>query len=84
MLRRPHAARKGTQMKVLRTHDVLPPKASEPDFRGLKRIMASFIVAIVVCILMFAVTAIREARLQAAAKPLTIHPCTCMGRCLRR
>jgi len=70
-------------MKALRANDVLCPKAPEPDFRGLRRILAMFIAGVVACAGVCAVTIIHEARRghkQASAQV----PCTCMGRCLHR
>ena len=70
-------------MKVLRTHDYLQPVALQPDFRGLKRIMAMFITAIVVCAGICAVTIIRDARQHRPQHSDARVRCTCMGTCLR-
>ena len=68
-------------MTVLRAHDYI--KAPEPDFRGLKRILALFIVGVLACVGISAVTIIHEARRGNAHVSAQI-PCACMGRCLRR
>ncbi len=80
---RPHSPGEGKVMRVLRSHDYLP-LAPEPDFRGLKRIMAMFITAIVVCAGICAVTIIRDARQHSHVQHAEVQVrCTCMGRCLR-
>jgi hypothetical protein len=72
-------------MKVLRAHDVLPlMEQREPGFRGLRRIMAWFIVAVVVAVILCAATAIRDAGIQAKTIRPPVQPCICMGKCLKR
>jgi hypothetical protein len=73
-------------MKPLRGRGVLPrPEfhSAEPDFRGLRRILAMFIVGVVVCAAICATTIIRDARRQRTI-PRQATACTCMGACLRR
>jgi hypothetical protein len=71
-------------MKPLRAHDVLPRPDFPPagDFRGLRRILAMFIVGVVGCAAICAVTIIRDAR-RSRPVPRPAMACTCMGACLR-
>jgi hypothetical protein len=71
-------------MKALRAHDYIPRPELPPaeDFRGLRRILAMFIVGLVVCAWICALTIIRDAR-HSRPVPHTATACTCMGDCLR-
>lgn len=68
-------------MKPLRAHDY-PSPVPEPDFRGLRRIMAGFILAILFCVAMIIITTIRTARMHHVPAAPAIR-CICMGRCMR-
>jgi hypothetical protein len=81
MRRRTRDPGEGNTMTVLRAHDYL--KAPEPDFRGLRRILAVFIVGVVACAGICALTIVYEAR-RGNGKAAAQVSCTCMGLCLRR
>jgi hypothetical protein len=72
-------------MNVNRAHDYLPLPAPKPEFKELRRIMAGFIVATVICAGICAATIVRD---NALHKQHPYHAasqvrCTCMGRCPR-
>jgi len=68
-------------VNALRAHDFVIPKAPEPDLRGLRRILAIFIIGVVASAVVCAILLVREAR-RGHTQSVQI-PCTCMGRCLR-
>ena len=79
-----HAHSKGAAMSVIRAHDILPRNTEPaPDFKGLRRIMAAFITAMVLCVAIWTALMIRDARIDRTARPVAHLQCTCTGRCLR-
>jgi hypothetical protein len=71
-------------MKPLRAHDYFPRPEFPPagDFRGLRRILAMFIIGIAVSAAICATLIICEAT-RPRPVPHATTACTCMGACLR-
>jgi hypothetical protein len=68
-------------MKVLRAHDYPQnQKAPEPDFRGLRRIMAFFLTALILSTLICAATIIRDGTHHSTMPVAVHHPCASSGR----
>jgi hypothetical protein len=70
-------------MKPLRAHDCLPhARQPEPDFKGLDRIMAAFLAAMVFCLVICTLVIIRDAGVHRQGKRQAVT-CACTGRCGR-
>jgi hypothetical protein len=73
-------------MKVLRAHDYpeLMGRPAAPNLKALRRIMASFIAATVICFAICLSLIVRGARTPRPALHTAAPQCNCMGHCTRK
>jgi hypothetical protein len=65
-------------MKPLRMHDVMPRSSSAPDFTALRRILAAFVAAALICVAI-AFTLIIRTKPHQPTISKSVRRCNCAG-----